>query len=86
MEKSLHPRWNSIKHIMWFIAMIEVLLLFLAIIAGHTCGYRISFIAHGILGRFVGGSLLFLLLGIILIDSVMQSIKKLRNRTRKDAS
>lgn len=76
MNKLKIQRSENIKAILWFIAIIELVVLLLAIILGPICGYKNSLIAHGILGAIIGLCMIAPLLFIIVFDFVTWSIKK----------
>lgn len=68
-------RPHNIKVILWFILIIEVLIFFLAIIDGSLCGFKNSFIAHGVLGLILGGCLIFLLITFIIFNVILSKLE-----------
>ena len=76
MNKSTIQRSEDIKTILWFIAIIELIILLLAIIFGSICGYKNSFIALGILGAIVGLVMIAPLLFIVVFNFMIKIIKK----------
>ncbi len=76
MEKPSNPKWDNVKATLWFIAMIEVLILFLAIVSGHVCGYKNSLIGFSVLGLLIGGALFLVLITVIAIDLVIRFVGK----------
>jgi len=50
-----HKEYSEyLKMCFWFLFVCEVLVLGLALIFGHSCGYRNSFIAFGTIGAIIG--------------------------------
>jgi hypothetical protein len=76
MENRSITKWDTFKIMVWFIAIVELFILFLAVINGYSCGYKQTFIAFGILGGLVGGALFFLLLFITGLNAVLGFIGK----------
>jgi hypothetical protein len=68
---------SNVKIILWFILIIEILILLLAIIFGSLCGYKNSFIAHGILGLIIGGCLMLLLITFIMFNVILSKLEAL---------
>ena len=77
MEKHLNPKWDTIKSVLWFVFVIEVLILFLAIICGRVCGYINSLIGFGIMGLLIGVCLLSIVFTSIGIDLIVRKGVKL---------
>ncbi len=71
---------EQIKIFLWLIFVIEVFTICLGIIFGGLCGYKNSLIAHGILGLFIGISLLILLFVYLLIDLLIRVIIKVTKK------
>ena len=81
MERPPLRFWDQVRIIVWFIIVVLVFIFCLAVINGHGCGYKNSFIAHGILGVVVGGCLIILLPAFIIIEKCIGFIA--RNRMVK---
>jgi hypothetical protein len=77
MGKTNKTGLSNVKIILWFILIIEILILLLAIIFGSLCGYKNSFIAHGILGLIIGGCLMLLLITFIMFNVILSKLEAL---------
>jgi uncharacterized membrane protein len=75
MEKERNDKWDNVKTVLWFIVMIEVLILLLAIINGTGCGYKNSFVAFGVIGLIIGAGLLLLVAAMILVTLILKAIE-----------
>ena len=85
MEKPTNPKWDNVKATLWFIAMLEVFILCLAIINGHVCGHRNSLIGFGIFGLIIGGVLLAVVIAVVALDLLLGVVtKQLRDRVKKN--
>lgn len=77
--KKRNDRKNDFLIVIWFILILEVLIFLLAVIVGHICGYRNSFVAFGVMGALLGIPMLivvFVLNGAnFIIDMVMNKYK-----------
>jgi len=77
MEKHFNPKWDNIKSVLWFIFVIEILILFLGIICGRACGYSNSLIGFGIMGLLIGICLLSIVFAAVGIDLIIRKGSKL---------
>lgn len=77
MDKRFKHRLDNVKDAAWFIVMVEVFILFLAIIVGGSCGYKISLLGFGILGAIIGFVLICIVMSVVAIDV---AFRMLRNR------
>lgn len=77
MGKTNKTALSNVKVILWFILIIEVLIFLLAIIFGSLCGFKDSFIAHGVLGLIIGGCLLLLLITGFIFNAILTKIENL---------
>lgn len=68
--------WKNISIVFWIIIVTELLLLFLALIIGRTCGYREAIIGFGVLGAFLGFPMIIVVLLIILVDLIRDMIER----------
>jgi uncharacterized membrane protein len=76
MGKTYKAKQSNVKVVLWFILIIEVLILLLAIIFGSLCGFKNSLIAHGILGLILGSCLILLLITITAFNYLLSIFDK----------
>jgi len=69
-------RWDNVKTTIWFVAVFELLIILLAIIVGHTCGFQNALVAFIIFGVLFGIILLSLVSAVAGGDLLLRWLRK----------
>ena len=75
---------ESIKTVLWFILVLEIFIVLLALLFGYSSGYKNSLVAHGILGLITGFLALSVLALVILVGHSVKLTRRILSRGNRN--